>query len=81
MMEMELPDLLVDLFKELPSRSCKPLPAERAWLDQDVYMGTIYDCYTDAVEVCLDSEAFGVVWPLTEQHDSRAERRESTCNL
>jgi hypothetical protein len=76
-----LPDLLVDLLKELPSRSGKPLPAERAWFDQDLYIGTIYHCYADAVEVGLEAEAPGVVWPLTEQYDSRAERRETTCNF
>jgi hypothetical protein len=56
-----LPDLLVHLFQELPSRSSKPLSAEGAWRHQDRYIGAICDCNADAIEVGLHSEARGVV--------------------
>jgi hypothetical protein len=56
MMRTGLPDLLVDLFKELPSRSSKPLPAKRAWRHQDLCISAICDGHTDAVEVRLHSE-------------------------
>ncbi len=79
---MGLPDVLVDLFKKLPSCSGEPSTLERAGRHQYLQIGAVYDHDADAVEVRLHSKVLGVVGPLTEQHhrEQNGANRPTTSN-